>query len=184
MLNQEPINNKYQIRLSQAEQEYLTDIITKGKHSSRVITRARILLLSHNGHTDKAIWNSLQCSRFTVKEVRKRYYQREGIKACITDDPRPGQPVKIKEIHKAFVVAKSCTPKPADHAHWTAKCLRKELLEAYTELRDISDESIRQILVNREIQPWREKNVVHSKPHATVQGADGGYSNPVYHTVT
>ena len=183
MPKQKTANTKYKIQLNQAEQDYLSQIIAKGKHSSRVITRARILLMSHGGQKDSAIFGSLGCSRSTVKTVRKRYHEREDIGACINDAPRPGQPIKITEIHKAHVVATSCTDPPEGHAHWTAAELRKDLLKTYTKLRSVSDEAIRQILVTQQIQPWREKNVVHSQTDSGVQGTDGGYPEAVHRTI-
>jgi hypothetical protein len=41
--------NQYTIQLSRKKQEELQAIIRRGRHQARVITRARMLLLSHNG---------------------------------------------------------------------------------------------------------------------------------------
>lgn len=141
--------------------------------NARVVTRARILLLSHRGRPDREIRGALGCSHDMVSQVRERYRARGGAAAAIADLPRPGQPRKITPKHEAFVVATACTEAPEGHDHWTLKELKKELLSTYTKLRSVSEERIRQILLAAAIKPWREKNVVRAEAHPALSRAHG-----------
>jgi hypothetical protein len=154
------------VSLSEADVALLRKVVKSGTHPAQVITRARILLLSWSGKTNREIVNALACSPRSITDIRERYMKREkDVEATILDAPRSGQPKKILPEHEAFVVATCCTEAPVGHAHWTIRALKQKLLEDYKKLRTVSDERIRRILLTNKLKPWREKNVVHSKAH-------------------
>ena len=63
---------KYLVDLSDAEQQELQQLIRRGKHSSRRVTRARILLKAAAGCTDEEIVAALGvgCRRSVVMLCR------------------------------------------------------------------------------------------------------------------
>ena len=75
--------------LSADERETLRQLIHRGKHSSRKVTRARILLLAADGLTDEQIVASLKTAFATVERTRKRFVE-EGL-GCLNERPRRGQ---------------------------------------------------------------------------------------------
>ena len=164
---------KIVISLTPSEISVLEKLVKSGKHNARTITRARILLLSQRGKTNQEMVEMLGCCHFTVTEVRKRYHQRGGLAAVLQDAPRGGQPKKISAQHEAFVVATACTDAPAGHAHWTLKALKAKLLATCPQLRSVSHERIRQVLLAHQLKPWREKNVVPPASDAAIPRADG-----------
>ena len=170
----------YIVHLEKGERGFLMRTISHGTHPARALTRARILLLSDDGATDRDIADRLGCSTDTVRAVRRRFCERPTVQEAITDAPRPGKPPTIQPHHEAFVAATCCTPPPSGHAHWTLGALREELLSAHDDLAEISDESIRRMLLAHRLKPWREKNVVHPASHAAVPGADGGRARSVH----
>jgi Homeodomain-like domain len=154
------------VRLTPSDLAYLKGIVKSGTRKAREITRARILLLSHQKKSNLDIIAALGCSQFAISSLRRRFRKRKkDVKATIIDAPRSGTPKKILPAHEAFVVATACTDPPNGHAHWTAEALKDKLLETYSKLETISGEGIRRILLKNELKPWREKNVVHSKTH-------------------
>lgn len=160
---------KIRIVLTPESITLLRAVTRSGKRNAREITRARILLLSHEGKTNSWIVSAIGCSPRSVTDVRQRYVKRKrDVIATISDASRPGQPKKILPVHEAFVVATACTDAPAAHSHWTLDELRKKLLEMYTNLGTVSDERIRKILIKNKLKPWREKNVVRSESHPTL----------------
>lgn len=176
---------KHTVALAASEKRYLEGILRRGKHAARVITRARILLLAHDGATDQVISQKLECSLSTVYEQRKRYYERTTIQEAITDAPRPGQPPRLSPQHEAFIVATACTEEPpAGHAHWEPNGLKVALLEAYDDIQSVGNETIRRLLVRHKLKPWREKNVVHSHADTTVSGTNGGSTHSLHRTTT
>jgi transposase len=160
---------KIKVLLSDADIAYLKRIVKRGTHPAQVINRSRILLMSHDGKTNRAIVDALACSPRSVTDVRERFIARgKDVRATIHDAPRSGQPRKILPEHETFVVATCCTDPPEGHAHWTLDALRKRLLNEYEEIRTVSDERIRHILLANKLKPWREKNVVRAQAHAAL----------------
>lgn len=159
---------QYPVVLHPDEVVSLKRFVTTGSHKAQGIIRARILLLAHEGKTDAVIRATVGCSAWTALEVRKRLVHRGSWRAAIADAARSGQPRKLTPRHQAFLTAKACTDPPPGHAHWTVPALKQALLESYTEVRSISDETIRKVLLGAKLKPWREKNVVHSQTHTRV----------------
>jgi len=175
MKNKKHSKKKEKVAVALSDQEIvaLTRLVKSGTAKARAITRARILLLSHRGKTNREIMDVLGCAQWTVTDVRKRYRDRKSVDAVMTDAPRPGQPKKITPDHEAFVVATACTPAPVGHNHWTLDALKEKLLKTYDDLDSISHEHVRRMLIHAALKPWREKNVVRSKTHARVPRAHG-----------
>ncbi len=159
--------------LTKEEIHFIKQILSRGTHKARTIIRARILLYSYAGKTNKEIVDALSCAPRIICDVRNRYRTHRSVEQAIYDAPRPGQPKKITADHEAFVIATACTDAPDGHDHWTLPALRTKLLKTYDDLTSVSDERIRQMLVNAALKPWREKNVVHSQPHSAFSRAHG-----------
>src|SRR5215210_6701152 len=64
---------KYLVDLSADERESLRQLVKRGKHSARQVTRARILLLASTGATDEQIVAALCCGINTVERTRRRF---------------------------------------------------------------------------------------------------------------
>ena len=99
------------IKLKKSELKFLKNFIKKGRKSARSLTRARILLLANQGKGDTEIAGILSVGRYTAFRIRKRYLE-EGLKSALVDKPRPGQPEKYSEKHKAEIIAQACTQPP------------------------------------------------------------------------
>ena len=168
-----PKPKKIIIVLSAEERAALERIVKTGSAKAQEITRARILLLSHKGKTNHAIEEALSCSHDLINLVRQRYLARGSIASTIRDLPRSGQPKKITAAHEAFVIATACTAAPDGHNHWTLPALKHKLLATYDDLKSVSDERIRRILIASALKPWRKKNVVYAQAHARVSRAHG-----------
>jgi len=69
---------KYLVDLAADERESLRQLIRRGKHSSRKVTRARILLLAADGSTDEQIVAALSYGINTVERTRHRFVE-EGL---------------------------------------------------------------------------------------------------------
>jgi transposase len=107
------------------------DTIDKLAHSrtaaARLVERARILLLAHQGHRVPLIAHQLQLTAITVRTWLKRF-NAPGLTA-LTDKPRSGRPATYTPQQGAEVIATALTP--PEHlglpfASWTL-----DRLEAY-----------------------------------------------------
>jgi transposase len=118
----------YNVCLTDEQVQYLFDIVYNGKHETRKITRARILLLSSSGETDEEIVLALQTSLSTVRRVRIRF-AKEGLTAALEEKPRPGQPVKLSGSDEALLTAIACSEAPEGRSRWTLRLLADKLVE-------------------------------------------------------
>lgn len=153
--------HKHIIQLSKKERGYLQDIIRRGKHNARVITRARILLLSHKGDGKDVIAAKLEIGRSTVQRIRDQYRE-GGLDRALYDAPRSGQPPKITDIGEAHLVALATSTPPEGEERWTLELLKERMIKDGKAPQEITTVAIWKRLDRREIKPWREKNVVHS----------------------
>jgi transposase len=152
---------KHTIKLSKKDLVCVSAIIRKGKHSARVVNRARILFYSHRGQAKDDIAKNLDIGRSTVQRIRDRY-RKEGIEYALYDDPRPGQPKKITDEGEAYLIALATSNPPQDRDCWTMELLKEKMVEAGKAPKEITTVALWKRLDQREIKPWREKNVVHS----------------------
>lgn len=151
---------KHTIALSNQEKNQLEKITRKGKHSARVIKRARVLLKSEDGLTDKEIADQMEVEVSTVERIRYRFAE-DGITRVLYDAPRTGQPGKLDVKIEAHLIAVACSNPPEGRSRWTLEMLQKKLIKD-KKVKTISTVAIWEHLTNRGIKPWLEKNVVHS----------------------
>ena len=79
---------RYSIQLITEERERLNQLVRGGRHSARIVTRARILLKIDEGWKAPQIAEALDVSEGTVYGVKRRYAA-EGWTACCGTVPRP-----------------------------------------------------------------------------------------------
>lgn len=68
-----PRPKKYVVSLTKDQRAFLLDLVKKGQAQARMITRARLLLLSEEGHPDGFIAQALQVNPQTVHNIRERF---------------------------------------------------------------------------------------------------------------
>ena len=114
-------------QLSPEEHETIEKLAHSRTAAARLVERARLLLLAHQGHRVPAIAHQLQLTAITVRTWLKRF-NAAGL-AALTDKPRPGRPATYTPPQVAEVIATALTP--PEHlglpfASWTL-----DRLEAY-----------------------------------------------------
>jgi transposase len=114
-------------QLSPEEQETIEKYAHSRTASARLVERARIIRLAHQGHRVPAIAQQLQLTAITVRTWLKRF-NAAGL-AALTDKARSGRPATYTPQQVAEVIATSLTP--PEHlglpfASWTL-----DRLEAY-----------------------------------------------------
>jgi len=135
---------KERLELTETERQKLQELVRKGENKARVITRARLLLLSDQGWDDQQVADALQIGRATVERIRRRAV-REGVETALVDRPRPGQKRKLDDKQEARLVAIACSDPPLGQKRWTVRLLMEEILQQ--EMVDtISFETVRRVL--------------------------------------
>ena len=141
---------KYNIDLSVDEREQLSQLVRRGKHSSRQVTRGRILLLAAEGATDEQIVAALSCGINTVERTRRRFVE-AGL-GCLNERPRRGPARKLTGKQEAHLVAVACSTPPEGRARWTLSLLADKVVELkFTD--SITRETVRQGLKKTSLNP-------------------------------
>lgn len=134
----------YHVDLNVEEQDFLQQLIGKGKAPARKITRARILLLADVGKKDDEIMAALQTGRSTVERTRKKFIE-GGVDFAINERPRLGGKPMLDAKAEATLIALACSNAPAGRSEWTMQLLADRLVEMGVVER-ISDETVRRYL--------------------------------------
>jgi hypothetical protein len=151
-------NTKILFRLSESEKQQLKQLVKKGHRSARVIIRVKILQLYDKGYTSPQIAGILDVNPVTARNIGKKYMNGD-LDNALYDKPRPGVDKKITEDHETFIAALACSDPPEGYERWTIRLLAQEVVSRKI-VDSISKETVRVILKNHKIKPWREKNVV------------------------
>ena len=134
---------KYIIDLTADEREHLLQLIRRGKHSSRKVMRARILIKADEGFTDKQIAAMLDTSVPTVERTRRRFVE-ESLGA-LNERPRPGQRCKLSIKEETHLIAVACSTPPGGRDRWTLRLLADRVVELGF-ANSFSHETVRRVL--------------------------------------
>src|SRR5262245_25646774 len=116
---------KYIVNLSDAEREELQRLLRAGKHPTRKVTRARILLKAAEGCSDDQIATALGIGRATVERTRQRFV--ECSLEVLNERPRAGKKPKLDAKAEARLIAEACSEAPEGRTHWTMQLLADRL---------------------------------------------------------
>ena len=134
---------KYLVDLSDAERAELQQLIRGGKHSSRRMTGARILLKAAAGCTDQEIVQALSVGVATVERTRQRFVE-SGLGA-LNEKPRPGKKPKLDSRAEARLIAEACSTAPDGQKRWTLQLLADRVIELKL-AESYSYEAVRRVL--------------------------------------
>lgn len=133
----------------------LFKIIRSGKSESRMVLRAKIILLASEGYKKAQIAKELHCDRGVVYKWLNRFEESHSLNA-LKDLSRSGRPLVIPSIAKCEVVKFACSP----YQKWTLESLQKAVFKETG--YKISQSGIHRILKNKQICPHKVKMWQHS----------------------
>ena len=110
--------------------------------------RTKIILLSADGLTNKAIGVRVGLSDSMVGQWRRRYLL-QGMTG-LYDEPRPGGPRSIDEEQIAALIRKTLRGKPKNGTHWTCRSLAEET--------SLSKSTVHRLWKAFSLQPHRQKH--------------------------
>jgi len=102
----------------------LEEILRSTKESAGLARRARIIMLSSQGRSNRQIALTVGCRESVVGQWRRRY-EKEGIKG-LEDLERPGRPRTICAAQKQAVVTMACGAPPRWLSRWSVRTLARE----------------------------------------------------------
>jgi len=146
---------KYHVDLTKEEHGELEQLLKSGKHNSRKLTRARILLLADAGKTDAEIASALLTARPTVERTRQRFVE-QGL-GCLEEKLRQGARPRLSEKQAAHLIAVACSDAPEGRARWTLRLLADKAVELKF-VDSIARETVRQMLKKTNLSRGSENN--------------------------
>lgn len=118
---------KYHVELTDQERARLEQMLRRGKHSARKLTRAHILLKADFSLRDEDIAQELDTCIPTVERTRKRFAEvRLG---SLEERPRPGRKPLLNEKSEARLIAEACSKAPDGRERWTLQLLADRVVE-------------------------------------------------------
>jgi putative transposase len=134
---------KQHLKLTETDNQYLTEISSKGQIKARVMRRAIALLQLNQGATLQKVAETLGVNDNTVAIWRDNYLQ-DGLN-FLTDLPRSGRPIVFDGEQRAKITALACSETPDGRAKWSLQLLADKAVELEL-VESISPSKVEEIL--------------------------------------
>jgi len=136
----------------------LTELLHGGLQQVRVVLRSLALLQLAQGVSSPRIASVVPLTAQAIRNLARRY-QQGGLDAALYDKQRPGAAPVLDASEKQRVIAMVCSHPPEGRARWTVRLVAQEAVKRRLVPR-VGRETIRILLLDHDLKPWREKNVV------------------------
>ena len=122
------------------ERARLANLIADRNTPAKVIWRARIVLLSADGETVKAICRATGKSKPCVWRWQRRFAE-DGVDGIVRDKTRPPGRKPLSAETKARVLARTACETPPDATHWSVRTMAKAMGISRTSVQRIWGEA-------------------------------------------
>jgi len=159
------------IVLNKEEEQHLKSIATSRSLPYGLVTRAKIIIMSSEGISNKAIAQKLDYSTQSVSLWRRRFLE-NGI-SNLHDELRPGRPRSISDEQIAELIKKTLQTTPPGRTHWTTRSMADKT--------QVSHQTIQRIWNAFGLQPHRQRHFkISTDPFFVEKVRDivGLYLNP------
>lgn len=148
-VNRRFMQKRYLVKLSQAEQDELREVIKRLSGSGQKVRRAQILLKADmNGAnwTDGQIAGAFECRTKTVENIRQRLVE-QGFESTLNGAKRENPPTakRLDGEQEAQVIAMRLGSPPKGYANWSLRLLARKVVELEI-VPSLSHETVRQTL--------------------------------------
>ena len=111
------------MEITDEERETLERWIRRRKTAQALAQRARLVLSSAEGKSNKVVSEQVGLTPQTVGKWRRRYLHK-GLDGLL-DEPRPGAPRKITDADVESVVTLTLETTPDDSTHWSTRSMAR-----------------------------------------------------------
>jgi hypothetical protein len=143
--------------LEKEQRTALEQFTKSGKHSARLIRRARVILaLDRSNKADHIRINRIceheGISRQAICDIRKAFLEAPNIETFLTRKKRetPPVPAKVTGEVEAHIIAIACSDIPDGRARWTAQLIADKCVELHY-VESLSEITVRRVLKKRNI---------------------------------
>lgn len=150
--------HRVHVELSKRDRLRIAEMLRKGQCSARVLRRALVLRQLDQGQPAAQVAKYLGAGESTVRVIARRY-EDEGLDSALHEKPRPGKPPALDVNQSQRIIAMVCGPPPERLARWSVRLIAEQAVKRKL-VPAVGRETIRVLLQNHDLKPWRGKNVV------------------------
>jgi putative transposase len=151
--------HRVHVQLQSKDRQKVVALLSKGQESARVLRRASILRQVDSGQKVAQVAANVGVARKTVRAIARRY-EEEGLESALYEKPRPGKQRALDTGQSQRIIAMVCGPPPQGRARWSVRLIAEEAVRRKL-APYVGRETIRILLQNHELKPWREKKLVY-----------------------
>ncbi len=149
------------LKLKLGEKRKLRELARRGKMTARQLKRVRVLQLLAEGASCVKAADVASVAVSTAEYIKSRYRKR-GLDGTLTDLPRAAKARVFNEKQEHQLVAILCGPSPSGRARWTIRTAAEEAVRRKI-VPKVGRETVRVLMKNNALKPWREKNAVRAE---------------------
>jgi putative transposase len=149
------------IEVAPNDQKTIQRLLSGGVQQVRVVLRALALLHLAEGVSPPQISSMIRLTAQAIRNLGRRY-QNGGLEAALYEKQRPGAATVLDASQKQRIIAMVCSDPPQGRARWTVRLVAQEAVKRKLAPR-VGRETIRILLLDHDLKPWREKNVVRGR---------------------
>ena len=150
------------IEVTHKDQKELANLLSGGVQQVRVVLRALALLQLAKGASAPRISSVVPLTPQAIRKVGHRYLE-GGLEPALYEKQRPGATAVLDDSQRQRIIAMVCSDPPEGRARWTVRLVAQEAVKRKLVPR-VGRETIRILLLDHDLKPWREKNVVRGRP--------------------
>ncbi len=150
------------IDVTSKDRKRLRELLSGGVQQVRVVLRAVALSQLAQGVSAPRISSVIPLTPQAIRKIGHRYEQ-GGLDRALYEKERPGAAEVLEDSQKQRIIAMVCSNPPEGRARWTVRLVVEEAVKRKLVPR-VGRETIRILLLHHDLKPWREKNVVRSRP--------------------
>src|ERR1700731_4671496 len=157
-----------QIVLQRKGRAELERLLADGNTAQKIAKRARIVLMSADGHGVMAIVREAGVSKTTVWRWQE-YFVEAGVGGLIKGRTKPPGKKPISAAIKLKIVEKTVKEHPAAATHWSVRTMAEEMGVSHTSVRTVLGRARAQAASGEELQGlqrprFRQKGRGHRRP--------------------
>jgi putative transposase len=149
------------VAVTSRDQRHLEELLNGGVQQVRVVLRALALLQLAKGVSAPRIASFVPFTPQAIRKVGHRY-QQGGLEGALYERQRPGAAEVLEDSQKQRIIAMVCSDPPEGRSRWTVRLVVEEAVKRKLVPR-VGRETIRILLLDHDLKPWREKNVVRGR---------------------
>ena len=149
------------IDVDKKDLQELRKLLKGGVQQVRVVLRALTLLQLAEAASAPQIAKMIPLTPQAIRRLGHRY-QQAGLEGALYEKQRPGAAEVLDTNQKQRIIAMVCSNPTEGRARWTVRLVVEEAVKRKLVPR-IGRETIRILLLDHDLKPWREKNVVRGR---------------------